>query len=77
MGFLNPWIYTVGQFGLNGITTGAATGCNGLGRLNIGANGSPVIPGAGWNETEGWDPVKLLDMALLISASCSKSALLS
>jgi tripeptidyl-peptidase-1 len=57
LGFLNPWIYTVSQFGLNDITTGAATGCNGLGRFNIGANGSPIIPGASWNATEGWDPV--------------------
>lgn len=57
LGFLNPWIYTIGQFGLNDITTGASTGCNGLGRFNIGANGSPVIPGASWNATAGWDPV--------------------
>jgi tripeptidyl-peptidase I len=57
LGFLNPWIYTVRQFGLNDITTGAATGCNGLGRFNIGADSSPVIPGASWNATEGWDPV--------------------
>jgi tripeptidyl-peptidase-1 len=42
---------------LNDITTGAATGRNGLCRFNIGANGSPVIPGASWNATEGWDPV--------------------
>jgi len=57
LGFLNPWIYSVGKFGLNDITTGAGTGCNGLGRFNISPNGSPVIPGAAWNATEGWDPV--------------------
>jgi len=57
LGFLNPWLYTVGQYGLNDITHGAGTGCNGFGRFNIGANGSPVIPGAAWNATEGWDAV--------------------
>lgn len=39
------------------ITEGAATGCNGLGRFNLGNNSSPVIPGASWNATVGWDPV--------------------
>lgn len=57
LGFLNPWLYSAGQFGLNDITHGAGTGCNGLGRFNSGPNGSPVIPGAAWNATEGWDAV--------------------
>lgn len=42
---------------MNDITTGASTGCNGLTRFNGRPNGSPVIPGASWNATEGWDPV--------------------
>lgn len=57
MGFLNPWLYTIGQFGLNDVTHGAGLGCNGLGRFNGPANGSPVIPGAAWNATKGWDAV--------------------
>ncbi|KAE8453079.1 hypothetical protein EG329_012266 [Mollisiaceae sp. DMI_Dod_QoI] len=57
LGFLNPWIYSTGKFGLNDITHGASTGCNGQKRFNNGANGSPIIPGASWNATEGWDPV--------------------
>ena len=57
LGFLNPWIYTVGRFGLNDITTGGSTGCNGRASFNGPINGSPVIPYASWNATEGWDPV--------------------
>ncbi|KFY07030.1 hypothetical protein V492_07509 [Pseudogymnoascus sp. VKM F-4246] len=56
LGFLNPWIYSVGQSGFNDIVHGAATGCNGLGRFNGDPNGSPIIPGASWNATKGWDP---------------------
>lgn len=57
LGFLNPWIYTVGRLGLNDITTGAATGCNGLSRFNAAPNGSPVIADAEWEAVQGWDPV--------------------
>jgi tripeptidyl-peptidase-1 len=57
LGFLNPWIYSVGQLGLTDITTGKGTGCNGLSRFNIAPNGSPVIPGAEWAAVKGWDPV--------------------
>jgi tripeptidyl-peptidase-1 len=57
LGFLNPWIYTIGQFGLNDITNGASTGCNGVTRFNGAPNGSPVIAGAEWEAIEGWDPV--------------------
>ncbi|KFY49119.1 hypothetical protein V495_00707 [Pseudogymnoascus sp. VKM F-4514 (FW-929)] len=56
-GFLNPWLYTIGQIGFNDIVHGAGTGCNGLSRFNSEPNGSPVIPGASWNATKGWDPV--------------------
>jgi tripeptidyl-peptidase-1 len=57
LGFLNPWIYTIGQFGLNDIVDGASTGCNGLSRFNAAPNGSPVIAGAEWQAVAGWDPV--------------------
>ena len=57
LGFLNPFIYSVGFAGLNDITHGGSTGCNGLARFNGAPNGSPVIPYASFNATEGWDPV--------------------
>ncbi|KAG8698140.1 hypothetical protein FRC09_007404 [Ceratobasidium sp. 395] len=41
LGFLNPWLYTLGRFGLNDITQGNNPGCN-----------TP-----GFNATAGWDPV--------------------
>ncbi|CAE6533802.1 unnamed protein product [Rhizoctonia solani] len=41
LGFLNPWLYTLGRFGLNDITAGNNPGC-----------GTP-----GFNATAGWDPV--------------------
>ncbi|KAF8607532.1 tripeptidyl peptidase A [Ceratobasidium sp. AG-I] len=41
LGFLNPWLYTLGRFGLNDITKGNNPGC-----------GTP-----GFNATAGWDPV--------------------
>ena len=57
MGFLNPWVYTVGPSVLNDIQKGGSTGCNGHSRFNGPPNGSPVIPYASWNATKGWDPV--------------------
>ena len=57
LGFLNPWLYAVGRFGLNDITVGGNNGCNGRARFNGPPNGSPVIPFAGFNATEGWDPI--------------------
>ncbi|KAI1145207.1 tripeptidyl-peptidase 1 precursor [Nemania diffusa] len=41
LGFLNPWIYSVGYKGLNDITSGSAVGC--------GVAGFPAV--------KGWDPV--------------------
>jgi hypothetical protein len=58
---------------LNDIITGAATGCNGLGRFNIGANAPSFPVLAGMQLKDG---IQSLDMALSISAGCSKSALL-
>lgn len=57
MGFLNPWLYSIGKDGLNDITTGGNTGCDGHRNFHGSPNGSPVIPNAGWNATQGWDPV--------------------
>ncbi|EED16525.1 tripeptidyl-peptidase (TppA), putative [Talaromyces stipitatus ATCC 10500] len=57
MGFLNPWLYSVGRLGLNDIVHGGSTGCNGKDRFGGPPNGSPVIPYANWNATQGWDPV--------------------
>ncbi|KAI0205094.1 peptidase S8/S53 domain-containing protein [Astrocystis sublimbata] len=56
LGFLNPLLYH-NPHALNDITLGASTGCDGHARFNGPPNGSPVIPGASWNATAGWDPV--------------------
>ncbi|KAF4627946.1 hypothetical protein G7Y89_g10209 [Cudoniella acicularis] len=53
LGFLNPWLYSFGYLGLNDITLGEGTGCNGLGRFDISPKGSPVINGSSWPATEG------------------------
>ncbi|RAL12861.1 S53 family peptidase [Aspergillus homomorphus CBS 101889] len=75
LGFLNPWLYgaaTEGE-GFNDITQGGSLGCDGRNRFGGTPNGSPVVPFASWNATEGWDPVtglgspdfgKLLEVAL-------------
>ncbi|KAL4961557.1 S53 family peptidase [Aspergillus stella-maris] len=57
LGFLNPWLYQSGVEGLNDIVNGGSTGCDGHDRFGGSPNGSPVIPFASWNATEGWDPV--------------------
>ncbi|KAH3908194.1 hypothetical protein HBI56_191470 [Parastagonospora nodorum] len=55
MGFLNPWIYTVGYQGLNDIVNGGSTGC--VGRSIYSGLKSPRVPYASWNATVEWDPV--------------------
>lgn len=59
LGFLNPWLYSVGVQGggLTDITKGHSTGCNGQARFGGAPNGSPVIPGARFDAVKGWDPV--------------------
>ncbi|KAL4863523.1 hypothetical protein BDV12DRAFT_177380 [Aspergillus spectabilis] len=57
LGFLNPWLYKEGIKGLNDIVHGGSVGCDGHDRFGGKPNGSPVIPYASWNATEGWDPV--------------------
>lgn len=73
MGFLNPFLYSMGRAGLNDVTHGGSTGCDGHSRFHGPPNGSPVVPYASWNATKGWDPVtglgtpnfaKLMEMAL-------------
>ncbi|KAH9906830.1 subtilisin-like protein [Xylariomycetidae sp. FL2044] len=56
LGFLNPLLYS-NPGALNDITLGGSTGCDGFARFHGEPNGSPVIPFASWNATEGWDPV--------------------
>ena len=60
MGFINPWLYSLGNgngTGITDVTGGAAVGCTGVnlqtGRVLPGAS---VIPGARWDATVGWDP---------------------
>ncbi|PNY27653.1 Tripeptidyl-peptidase SED2 [Tolypocladium capitatum] len=54
MGFLNPWLYSIGHNGFTDITAGRSDGC--LGTSYSGAP-APKIPGAGWDAVPGWDPV--------------------
>lgn len=58
MGFINPWLYSVGSDVLNDITLGGSLGCAGVdlqsGEVIAGAG---IIPYASWNATPGWDPV--------------------
>ncbi|KAL8688322.1 MAG: hypothetical protein Q9218_005737 [Villophora microphyllina] len=55
LGFLNPFIYKYGYHGLTDIVDGGSRGCTG--RDMYSGLPSPVVPGAGWNATKGWDPV--------------------
>ena len=55
LGFLNPWIYSVGRHGLNDIVDGGSTGCTG--RDVYSKLPTPFVPYASWNATKGWDPV--------------------
>lgn len=57
LGFLNPWLYGDAAHAFTDITEGASTGCDGYDAFKSRRNGSPVIPGAGWNASVGWDPV--------------------
>lgn len=57
MGFMNPWLYSNASAAMNDITAGSSSGCNGQARFNGGANGSPVVAGAGFAAAAGWDAV--------------------
>ncbi|KAI5926960.1 peptidase-like protein [Camillea tinctor] len=57
LGFLNPWLYSEAHpaGALTDIVDGGSKGCTG--RDIYSGLPTPVVPGAGWNATEGWDPV--------------------
>ncbi|OTB06976.1 hypothetical protein M426DRAFT_54196 [Hypoxylon sp. CI-4A] len=56
LGFLNPWLYgEAADGGLTDVTAGGSRGCTGTDIFS--GLPTPVVPGAGWNATEGWDPV--------------------
>ncbi|KAL8821080.1 MAG: hypothetical protein Q9191_007386 [Dirinaria sp. TL-2023a] len=58
LGFLNPWLYSVGVKGLTDITRGGSAGCTGVNaQTGLPVQGGSVIPYASWNATVGWDPV--------------------
>ncbi|KAM0458365.1 hypothetical protein ACHAPV_006177 [Trichoderma viride] len=54
MGFLNPWIYSIGNRAFTDITQSKSIGCQGQ---SLSGLASPVIPNAGWSAVKGWDPV--------------------
>ncbi|EGD90397.1 hypothetical protein H112_01854 [Trichophyton rubrum D6] len=55
MGFLNPWLYTIGRSGFTDIVHGGSNGCTGTDMYSH--LPTPYVPGASWNATKGWDPV--------------------
>ena len=55
LGFLNPWIYSVGRHGLHDIVDGGSRGCTGKDIYS--GLPTPFVPYASWNATKGWDPV--------------------
>ncbi|KAI4597560.1 vesicle formation at the endoplasmic reticulum [Pestalotiopsis sp. 9143b] len=57
LGFLNPWLYGVvgPASGLTDVTQGGSRGCGPASQYS--GLPTPEIVGAGWNATEGWDPV--------------------
>ncbi|EER26286.1 Tripeptidyl-peptidase I precursor, putative [Coccidioides posadasii C735 delta SOWgp] len=55
LGFLNPFLYTVGRFGFTDIVHGGSTGCTGKDMYS--GLPTPFVPYASWNATKGWDPV--------------------
>lgn len=55
LGFLNPWIYSVGRHALEDIVDGGSTGCTGTDQYS--GLPTPYVPYASWNATKGWDPV--------------------
>ncbi|KAF2138489.1 uncharacterized protein K452DRAFT_256012 [Aplosporella prunicola CBS 121167] len=56
LGWLNPWLYSGSAAqGLTDIVDGGSTGCTGTDMYS--GLDAPYVPYAGWNATEGWDPV--------------------
>ncbi|KAJ6155508.1 hypothetical protein N7470_006074 [Penicillium chermesinum] len=58
LGYLNPFLYSLGYKALNDIVEGGSYGCGGIDpQSDQEVPGALVIPGAHWNATVGWDPV--------------------
>lgn len=59
LGYLNPWLYSIGFKGFTDITSGGSVGCTGIDeQTRKPIPGDPgIIPYASWNATTGWDPV--------------------
>ncbi|WPH01630.1 subtilisin-like protein [Acrodontium crateriforme] len=55
LGFLNPFIYSSGYKGLNDITDGGSSGCNGTDIYS--GKQTPHVQNASWKAVKGWDPV--------------------
>ncbi|GAM82663.1 hypothetical protein ANO11243_006450 [Dothideomycetidae sp. 11243] len=55
LGWLNPWLYSEGYQALTDIVNGGSVGCTGKDQYS--GLASPFVQGAGWNATQGWDPV--------------------
>ncbi|EEP77225.1 hypothetical protein UREG_02074 [Uncinocarpus reesii 1704] len=55
LGFLNPFLYSVGRVGFTDIVHGGSTGCTGKDMYS--GLPTPIVPFASWNATRGWDPV--------------------
>ncbi|UNI20929.1 Tripeptidyl-peptidase I [Purpureocillium takamizusanense] len=53
LGFLNPWLYKIGSLGFSDIVNGASKGCVGT---SYSGRPAPVVPGAEWAASPGWDP---------------------
>lgn len=70
LGFLNPFLYSLGQIGLNDILRGSSVGCTGLDAQS--SLMGPVVKGNGWEATREWNPVTGLGTpdleALIVSA---------
>jgi tripeptidyl-peptidase-1 len=62
LGFLNPWLYSVGYKGLTDIVNGGSVGC--IGEAIFSGLPAPVVPFASFNATKGWDPVSGLGTPL-------------
>jgi tripeptidyl-peptidase I len=58
LGFLNPWLYSqkVAKT-FTDIKDGRSTGCDGTRWGDPIPGGPGIVPGAGWDAVEGWDPV--------------------
>ncbi|ODA80747.1 hypothetical protein RJ55_03706 [Drechmeria coniospora] len=54
MGFLNPWLYSIGSDAFTDIAEGKSRGCQGTSYSGAPA---PKVQGAGWDAVPGWDPV--------------------